>query len=176
MTKEDQSKLKLILTATESGLAEAWKKFCGDLEFVQIHEGSILDVSCDAVVSPANSYGFMDGGIDARYTQRWGWGVQERLRKLIVEKHHGELVVGAAEIVETADLTKPYLIAAPTMRVPMVLCPGSILADPAWCLFGGRSLRIESRRPRSECCISWNGDWHWSGAICSMCSATSGSR
>jgi len=118
--------IKLILTATESALADAWRKFCGDLEFVQIHEGSILDLSCDAVVSPANSFGFMDGGIDARYSERWGWGVQEKLQKLIVEKHHGELVVGAAEIVETGDLTKPYLIAAPTMRVPMILGPETV--------------------------------------------------
>lgn len=118
----------MILTATEPALADAWRKFCGDLEFVEIHEGSILDLNCDAIVSPANSFGFMDGGIDARYSERWGWGVQERLQKLIVEKHHGELVVGAAEVVETGDLTKPYLIAAPTMRVPMIL--GSETVNP----------------------------------------------
>ncbi len=51
----------------------------------------------------------------------FGWGVQERLQALIQEKHHGELLVGAAEIVETDYLTLPYLIAAPTMRVPMIL-------------------------------------------------------
>jgi O-acetyl-ADP-ribose deacetylase (regulator of RNase III) len=43
-----------------------------------------------------------------------------------VEKHHGELVVGAAEIVETGDLTKPYLIAAPTMRLPIILGPETV--------------------------------------------------
>ena len=113
--------MKIVLTAVEKGLVEAWTKVCGELDCVTVHEGSILDVSCDAVVSPANSYGFMDGGIDARYSEYFGWHVQDRLRKLIVDRHHGELVVGAAEIVETDDVRLPYLIAAPTMRVPMIL-------------------------------------------------------
>lgn len=32
-----------------------------------MHEGSILDVEGDALVSPVNSFGFMDGGIDRAY-------------------------------------------------------------------------------------------------------------
>jgi O-acetyl-ADP-ribose deacetylase (regulator of RNase III) len=120
--------MKIILTARESGLLDAWTKFCGDLEFVTVHDGSILDLACDAVVSPANSFGFMDGGIDALYTDRFGRQVQERLRRLILERHHGELLVGSAEIVETDYLRLPYLIAAPTMRVPMVL--GSETVNP----------------------------------------------
>ena len=27
----------------------------------------------DAIVSPANSFGFMDGGIDMVYSKRFGW-------------------------------------------------------------------------------------------------------
>ena len=73
------------------------------------------------MVSPANSFGFMDGGVDAVYLDRFGMQVQDRLRRLILEHHHGELLVGSAEIVETGDPSLPYLIAAPTMRVPMVL-------------------------------------------------------
>ena len=113
--------MNIILTSVEDALADAWERFCGDLPFVSVHRGSIFDVSCDAVVSPANSYGFMDGGIDMLYSEVFGWGVQERLQMLIQEKHHGELLVGAAEIVETNYPALPYLIAAPTMRVPMIL-------------------------------------------------------
>jgi O-acetyl-ADP-ribose deacetylase (regulator of RNase III) len=115
------SSVKIVLSAIEPGLLDAWTKFCGDLDCVTVHEGSILDASADAVVSPANSFGFMDGGIDARYTQHFGRHVQERLRRLILEHHHGELLVGSAEMVETDHGRFPYLIAAPTMRVPMVL-------------------------------------------------------
>jgi O-acetyl-ADP-ribose deacetylase (regulator of RNase III) len=113
--------MKIILSAVELELVAAWERFCGDLEFVEIHHGSILRLSCDAVVSPANSFGFMDGGVDMLYSQYFGWQVQERLQKLILNKHRGELLVGAAEIVETDSLQIPYLIAAPTMRVPMIL-------------------------------------------------------
>jgi hypothetical protein len=49
--------MKLILTAVDESLAEDWTAFCGDLNFVTVHHGSIFDVECDAVVSPANSYG-----------------------------------------------------------------------------------------------------------------------
>ena len=113
--------MNIILTSVDDALADAWERFCGDLPFVSVHRGSIFDLSCDAVVSPANSYGFMDGGIDMLYSEVFGWGVQERLQALIQEKHHGELLVGSAEIVETGYPNLPFLIAAPTMRVPMIL-------------------------------------------------------
>lgn len=113
--------MKIILSAAESELAEAWQRFCGDFEFVEVQTGSILQLSCDAVVSPANSFGFMDGGVDMLYSQHFGWQVQERLQNLIMSKHHGELLVGMGEIVDTDNLQILYLIAAPTMRVPMIL-------------------------------------------------------
>jgi O-acetyl-ADP-ribose deacetylase (regulator of RNase III) len=113
--------MNIILAAVDAPLEEAWMRFCGDLPDVTIHRGSILDVRCDAVVSPANSFGFMDGGIDMIYSQHFGWGVQERLQEIIRTRHHGELLVGAAEIVETGDVRIPFVIAAPTMRVPMEL-------------------------------------------------------
>lgn len=113
--------LNIVLTAVDKPLADAWQQFCSDLPFVTVYHGSIFDVACDAVVSPANSYGFMDGGIDLLYSHQFGWDVQTRLQKAIQDKHGGELLVGTAEIVETGDVAIPYLIAAPTMRVPMVL-------------------------------------------------------
>lgn len=113
--------MKIILAAVEPPLADAYERFCGGLRGVTIHRGSILDVECDAVVSPANSFGFMDGGIDGVYLDHFGPEIQTRVRRAIFDRHHGELLVGAADVVETGDPAIPYLIAAPTMRVPMVL-------------------------------------------------------
>jgi len=113
--------LKIILSAVEKDLADAWERHCADLPDVIIHCGSILELSVDAVVSPANSFGFMDGGIDHRYSHHFGWEVQDRLQELIRDRHHGELLIGTAEIVETGSLRIPFVIAAPTMRVPMIL-------------------------------------------------------
>src|SRR5436190_6228090 len=63
----------------------------------------------------------MDGGIDALYMRFFGPEIQMRVRWAIYERHHGELVVGNAEIVDTGHPRIPFLIAAPTMRVPMIL-------------------------------------------------------
>lgn len=113
--------LQIVLTAVDKRLADAWRRWCGDLPFVVIHHGSIFDVTCDAVVSPANSYGFMDGGIDRLYTDYFGHSLQTRLQQSIRAYHGGELLVGQAEMVPTEHPRIPYLIAAPTMRVPMTL-------------------------------------------------------
>jgi hypothetical protein len=59
--------MKIILTALNKPLADAWEHFCGQFDFVTVHQGSIVDLSVDAVVSPANSFGFMDGGVDLIY-------------------------------------------------------------------------------------------------------------
>lgn len=111
----------IVLTSIERTLHQAWERFCGDLPFVRTHFGSIFEVDCQAIVSPANSFGFMDGGIDLLYSRRFGWGVQKRLQELIRQEHGGELLVGAAAIVPTEDEQIPFVIAAPTMRVPMTL-------------------------------------------------------
>lgn len=79
--------MKIILTSRDDALHAAWVKYCGDLEFVSIYRGSILDLNCDAVVSPANSFGFMDGGIDMLYSQHFGRHVQERLQTAIRSRH-----------------------------------------------------------------------------------------
>lgn len=126
-------KLNILLTSIDSELAQAWERWCGDLLFVSVHHGSILDLECDAIVSPANSFGFMDGGIDRVYLEHFGHALQDRVQDAIKRDHGGELLVGAATIVETLHTKIPYLIAAPTMRVPMVLSdsPNPYLATRA---------------------------------------------
>lgn len=47
--------MKIVLVATEQRLVTAWERFCSDVPNVSIHCGSILEVNCDAVVSPGNS-------------------------------------------------------------------------------------------------------------------------
>ena len=54
--------LKIILASPHSSLLEAWETHCSGVSHVSLHQGSVFDVECDALVSPANSFGFMDGG------------------------------------------------------------------------------------------------------------------
>jgi O-acetyl-ADP-ribose deacetylase (regulator of RNase III) len=51
----------------------------------------------------------------------FGAEIEARVRRQISEQHCGELLVGQADIVETYNTNIPFLIAAPTMRVPMIL-------------------------------------------------------
>lgn len=72
-------------------------------------------------VSPANSLGFMDGGIDHAYSKMFPIVqklVQKSIRKLGMQTFLGRyyLPVGSAVIVQTAPET--YLISAPTMFLP----------------------------------------------------------
>lgn len=113
--------LTVILAGIHKDLIQAWSQAFGERANVTIYPGSIFDVACDALVSPANSFGFMDGGLDYQISEYFGWHVQERLQERIREKHHGELLVGTADIVPTDHCKIPYVISAPTMRVPMIL-------------------------------------------------------
>lgn len=118
--------MQIVLTAVDEPLAEAWESACEGLgDVVEVHRGSIFDVGAHAIVSPANSFGFMDGGIDMLYSRRFGWELSQNLQAKIRDRHHGELLVGAAEIVPTGA-TPSFLIAAPTMRVPMILGPQTV--------------------------------------------------
>ncbi len=96
-----------------------WRKYFGEAEAVKVSSGDILREKADAIVSAANSFGYMDGSLDLLYSQHFGWEVERRLRKLLLSEHDGELPVGQAVVVETGNTDIPYLISAPTMRVPM---------------------------------------------------------
>ncbi|MGB0930244.1 MAG: macro domain-containing protein [Chitinophagales bacterium] len=114
--------MNLILVDRNIPMTNAWAEaFEGISSNLSIFTGSIFDVECDTMVSPANSFGFMDGGLDLHLSRYLGWHVQERLQALIRKKHHGELLVGQAEIVATDHPKTPYLISAPTMRVPIAV-------------------------------------------------------
>ena len=112
--------MKIKLCAIEKDLAKAWRDRLGAYQGlnVEVFDGDILLSGCDAVVSPANSYGFMDGGIDLVYSRHFGWHVQELLQKLIKELPFKELLVGQAMPVPTLNKAIPLLIAAPTMTIP----------------------------------------------------------
>jgi O-acetyl-ADP-ribose deacetylase (regulator of RNase III) len=101
-------------------LGDAYQAFCGDLACVKVYQGSILDVDCHAVVLPINSFGFMDGSLGALYTKQFGPDLQVQIQQKIKKEYFGELLVGQAFTLPTGN-TIPYIVIAPTMRVPMIL-------------------------------------------------------
>ena len=111
--------MKFLLRDRNVEVVEAWRAEFSNAPDVEVSHGEIFDLTADAIVSPANSFGFMDGGIDLVYSRRFGWGLQARLQELLRAEHDGELPVGHAVVVATNDGPIPWLISAPTMRVPM---------------------------------------------------------
>ncbi|WHI49671.1 macro domain-containing protein [Microbulbifer sp. MLAF003] len=109
---------KIYLIDRSKDLVEAWRQVFEGIDIFEVVEGDYFSISADAMVSPANSFGIMDGGLDLPIRNTLGFEVEERLQERIKSDFHGELPVGAAIIVPTSNDSWPYLIAAPTMRVP----------------------------------------------------------
>ena len=76
---------------------------------------------CDAWVSPANSVGMMDGGIDLVYRDYFGSDIQDVVHAKIEEKFTcGYIPLDFAMSVET-NKEPGHIILAPTMPIPMII-------------------------------------------------------
>jgi O-acetyl-ADP-ribose deacetylase (regulator of RNase III) len=91
-----------------------------DMPEVIVEEGEFFrqDDKIHAIVSPANSFGFMDGGIDRVYCDHLGWQVQTNVQDEIKKLPFGELLIGQAIVTKTGSDLVPWIIASPTMRMP----------------------------------------------------------
>lgn len=85
---------------------------CGDFK-------SVLEYDC--IVSPANSFGIMDGGFDLALVNYFGQELMERVQDKIRAEYAGEQPVGTCLIVETGNKKHPYLAHTPTMRIPRII-------------------------------------------------------
>lgn len=110
--------MKIILADFSDKLIESWNEVFGGEDDVVISQGDITQLSCDAIVSPANSFGFMDGGLDEALSERFGWDLEKKLQSIIRQLPEGELLVGQSILLDTGDPVIPFLISAPTMRIP----------------------------------------------------------
>ncbi|EKM3558828.1 macro domain-containing protein [Salmonella enterica] len=114
--------IKLILSAPEPAMAAAFECYFQNTDNVEIIRRPFETVpEFDCMVSAANSFGLMDGGVDAAITTYFGTQLQRRVQKYIIQEYLGEQPVGTAFITETGDGEHPWLIHAPTMRVPLII-------------------------------------------------------
>ena len=112
--------LRIHLRDQSAEVVAAWQDaLAGAAQRRDLRGRHLRGPTADAIVSPANSFGYMDGGIDGVYAQRFGPEMCGRLHVLIKAAWDGELPVGCAVVVETGDRAIPYLVGAATMRVPM---------------------------------------------------------
>jgi O-acetyl-ADP-ribose deacetylase (regulator of RNase III) len=112
--------MKLILVDIKPALCTAWRAFFKELPNVEIVQGYFERVpEYDCMVSAANSFGLMDGGVDGAITRYFGEDLMFRVQKRIIDEYMGEQSVGTSFIIETNHPQHPFLAHTPTMRVPM---------------------------------------------------------
>lgn len=104
--------------------ARAWRRAFADTS-IEIITGDILYYAQGAaVVSPANSFGFMTGGLDLAIRhvyEKAGCDITALVQRVIRDEAHGELPVGQALVVPTPGYSADSyvaLVVAPTMRLP----------------------------------------------------------
>jgi hypothetical protein len=78
--------LKIFLRDHNMPLVNKWREAFADCDDVEASCGNIFDITADAILSPANSFGFMDGGIDLAYSNHFGWGYEKTpiVRRLFI--------------------------------------------------------------------------------------------
>ncbi|WP_299249602.1 macro domain-containing protein [uncultured Aquimarina sp.] len=109
--------IKLIDLQKE--LCKEWEESFKDFPEVQIVNGKFeLVKEFDCLVSPANSFGLMDGGIDLAIRNYFGMKIQYNVQKRIQKEFYGEQPIGTSIIVFTENEYHPFLAHTPTMRVP----------------------------------------------------------
>ncbi|MGW4508713.1 macro domain-containing protein [Streptomyces sp. NPDC004436] len=110
-----QTPLRVVLTDVNAAVVEAWRAAFSDTPGIEIRKGSILNEEVDAWVSPTNSRGRMDGGVDAVIKRHLGAGIQLRVQRAIRDRFAGNLPVGSAVCVPSGAVHPKFLISTPTM-------------------------------------------------------------
>jgi len=112
---------KLIFCDTDNDVIEALKYHFSSVPDVEFQVGNILEFASNTLLSPANSYGFMDGGIDKDYAAFFGDDFQRNVLESVRSRPEGYFPVGTAARIETRHNRIPFLILAPTMLHPEMI-------------------------------------------------------
>ena len=121
--------MKIILLDNKSEMCNAWKKYFDGIDDVEIVNDYIQSYDLnkvDCLVSPANSYGLMDGGYDLALTKMFGDQLQKMVQNYIIDNLYGEQPVGSSIIVDIPNTNKK-LIHTPTMRIPSPIVDSEIV-------------------------------------------------
>lgn len=130
--------MKIYLLDRNKKMADNWHKYFKDIEGVEIVNedfATFMDkhLNIDAIVSPANSFGLMDGGYDKAITDYFGEKLMKDIQLSILLKWHGEQPVGTSMTVPIigvkSSMSNRYaiLIHTPTMRTPEVIKDSRII-------------------------------------------------
>lgn len=107
--------VKVVLVDINPKMVEAWRSAFEENPEVEILQGSMLDQTVSAWVSPTNARGSMDGGLDAIIKKQLGAQIEGKVQKEIARLFGGFMPVGHATCVPTGQERPKFLISTPTM-------------------------------------------------------------
>ena len=127
--------ITLILVDPKQALCQAWTSAFCEFPEVSVIQGRFESLpEFDCVVSAANSFGLMDGGVDLAITNFFGVDLMKRVQERILRDYLGEQPVGTSMIVETGDRKHPFVAHTPTMRVPMPIATTDNVYTAMWAM------------------------------------------
>jgi O-acetyl-ADP-ribose deacetylase (regulator of RNase III) len=107
--------VKVVLVDVNPQMVAAWRTTFEENPEVEIIQGSMLEQPVSVWVSPTNSAGSMDGGLDAVIKKHFGQSIETAVQKEIARLYHGKMPVGHATCVPTGRPQPRFLISTPTM-------------------------------------------------------------
>ena len=133
--------MKIYLLDINKKMTDAWGKYfhpLRDIEIVNEDFATFMDKypNIEAVVSPANSFGLMDGGYDKAITDYFGEGFMKNVQETILRDWFGEQPVGTSMTVPIYNKRiinnlgvecNPILIHTPSMRTPEIIKDNRII-------------------------------------------------
>ncbi|MEM6265768.1 MAG: macro domain-containing protein [Bacteroidota bacterium] len=111
--------ISLILVDPNAALCAAWFQAFEDFPEVSVVNGYFEDLpQFDCMVSAANSFGLMDGGVDLAIIRHFGKDLEKRIQQHIIDHFYGEQPVGTSFLMPVNNPQGQYVAHTPTMRVP----------------------------------------------------------
>ena len=127
------SDLSLWLVHPDPDMIAAFRSRFAGLPGVVLHACRFEELPPhDCFVTAGNSFGMMTAGIDAAVVHFFGQIIMRLVQREIVTRYLGEQPVGTAFLIETGHAAIPYLVHAPTMRVPTSIEGTTRIHDATW--------------------------------------------
>jgi O-acetyl-ADP-ribose deacetylase (regulator of RNase III) len=123
----------LWLVHPEEAMCEAFRTRFAGLPGVRVLRRRFEELEPhDGFVTAGNAFGLMTAGIDAAVVRVLGEPVMERVQAHILNHYLGEQPVGTAFVLPTQQPRLPFLVHAPTMRVPGSIDGSDKVYAAAW--------------------------------------------
>ena len=129
------SDIELVLVDPNEAVCQAWASAFATYPGVAIVHGRFESLpEFDCMVSAANSFGLMDGGVDLAITRFFGVELMDRVQARILRDFLGEQPIGTSLIVETGHAKHPFVAHTPTMRFPMSISSTDNVYTAMWAM------------------------------------------